>query len=91
MIIVPLSPSVSTCLPGVITGEKQVLTLNITLTTGHIQTITTDLSEALKDFGTSIDMEPLELDATLELPVEGQYDGTITGWDKKDDITIDAN
>lgn len=74
---------------GVIAGEKQVLTLKVTLTDGYVQTITTDLTEVLKDFGS--DMKPLELDATLELPVEGQYDGTIAGWDKKDGITIDAH
>lgn len=74
---------------GMITGEKQVLTLKITLTDGYVQTITTDLSEALKNFGGN--MEPLELDATLELPVDGEYDGTISGWDKKEDITIDAH
>lgn len=74
---------------GMITGEKQVLTLKITLTDGYVQTITTDLSEALKNFGGN--MEPLELDATLKLPVDGEYDGTISGWDKKEDITIDAH
>lgn len=73
---------------GVITGEKQVLTLKITLTDGYVQTITTDLTEALKNFGG--DIKPLELDATLELPVDGNFNGAITGWDKKEDITIDA-
>lgn len=76
-------------LPGVIAGEKQVLTLNVTLTTGYVQTIVTDLTEMLNNFGAN--MAPLELDATLELPVDGQYGGTITGWDKKGDITVDAD
>lgn len=74
---------------GVITGAKQVLTLKITLTDGYVQTITTDLTEALKNFSGSI--EPLALDATLELPADGEFNGTITGWDVKEDITIDAH
>lgn len=74
---------------GVIADAKQVLTLKITLTDGYVQTITTDLTKALKNFGGSI--EPLELDATLDLPAGGEFNGTITGWDKKEDITIDAH
>ena len=75
---------------GVAVDAHQVLTLEITLTDGYVQTITTDLTEALKNFGSG-KMEPLELDATLELPVDENYNGTISGWDVKDDITIDAD
>lgn len=75
---------------GVVSGEKQVLTLVITLVDGYVQTISTDLTELLKNFGHA-EMEPLELDATLELPVDGNYNGEISGWDVKDDITIDAD
>lgn len=75
---------------GVMPEEKQVMTLNVTLTDGTVQTITTDLTGALKDFGTGSDMEPLTLDATLELFVEGKYNGSITGW-KERDLTIDAD
>lgn len=75
---------------GVVNQEKQVLTLAVTLTDGTLQTITTDLTGALKDFGTGARMEPLTLDATLELFVEGQYNGSITGW-KERDLTIDAD
>lgn len=64
---------------GVITGERQILTLVVTLTNGSVQTITGDLTDALKNFG-SADMEPLLLDATLKLPVAGEIGGTITGW-----------
>lgn len=74
---------------GVATGERQVLTLNITLTTGHVQTITTDLTEVLKDFGS--DMEPLELDATLELPTEAGMSATITDWNVVDNGQIDIH
>lgn len=74
---------------GIETGERQILTLVITLTDGNVQTIHTDLTEMLKDFG-GTNMEPLTLDATLELPAEGSMGGTITGWTEVDngDITI---
>lgn len=75
---------------GVETGEKQVLTLVITLTDGYMQTISTDLSELLKHFGES-DMDPLELDATLELPVAPGVGGTISGWNVVDNGDIEVN
>lgn len=74
---------------GVIAGERQVLTLKITLTTGHIQTVTTDLTEALKNFGS--DMKPLELDATLELAVEAGFTGTISDWNVVDNGQVDIH
>ncbi|MCD8134466.1 MAG: FimB/Mfa2 family fimbrial subunit [Parabacteroides gordonii] len=74
---------------GVIAGEKQVLTLKITLTTGHVQTVTTDLTEALKNFGGS--MKPLELDATLELAVEAGFTGTISDWNVVDNGQVDIH
>lgn len=82
--------SASLRLLGISAETRQILTLEITLTDGHVQTITTELTEALKNFGGD-KMEPLELDATLELPVDGNYNGAISGWDVKDDITIDAD
>ncbi|WP_455664603.1 FimB/Mfa2 family fimbrial subunit [Phocaeicola sp.] len=74
---------------GVIAGERQVLTLKITLTTGHIQTVTTDLTEALKNFGS--DMKPLELDATLELATEAGFTGTISDWNVVDNGQVDIH
>ena len=74
---------------GVIAGERQVLTLKITLTTGHIQTVTTDLTEALKNFGG--DMKPLELDATLELATEAGFTGTISDWNVVDNGQVDIH
>lgn len=73
---------------GVTNGEKQLLTLLLTLTDGHVQTFTTDLTENLKNFGSG--MEPLQLSATLELPKAGNTGGAITGWTEMDngDITI---
>lgn len=63
---------------GVTTTERQILTLIITLHDGYQQTITTDLTQALKNFGD--DIKPLELDATLELVVPGEIGGSITDW-----------
>lgn len=65
---------------GVTTTERQILTLTITLNDGHQQTITTDLTQALKNFGSG-DMKPLELDATLELDIEGSIGSIITDWE----------
>ena len=79
-------------LPGVMPGERQILTLSVTLTDGYVHAFTTDLSAMLKDFGTGADMEPLLLDATLELPTAGDFDGgTISGWEQRDDLIIDAH
>ncbi len=74
---------------GVIVGEKQVLTLKVTLTTGHVQTVTTDLTELLKNFGS--DRKPLELDATLELAVEAGFTGTISDWNVVDNGQVDIH
>jgi len=77
-------------LPGVATGEKQLLTLILTLTDGSVHTLTTDLTEMLKNFGHA-DMEPLLLDATLELPVAPGVGGTISGWNVVDNGDIEIN
>lgn len=74
---------------GVMTGEQQQLTLVITLKDGHVQTITDDLSETLKDFGDKT--EPLELEATLELSTEGSFTATITDWTKIDNGQVDIH
>lgn len=74
---------------GVAAEEKQVLRLAVTLTDGHVQDITTDLSEALKHFDTG--MEPLTLDATLTLPAKAGMSGSITGWTEVDNGNIDIH
>lgn len=68
---------------GITTTERQILTLVITLTDGFQQTITTDLTETLKNFGSG-NMKPLELDATLELVMAGEIGGSITDWTEVD-------
>ena len=74
---------------GVIAGEKQLLTLEITQTDGHVQTLTTDLTEPLKNFGS--DMEPLELNAMLELPTEAGLTATIGNWTVINNGNIDIH
>lgn len=74
---------------GVASGEQQILTVVLTLMDGYVQTITTDLTEKLKDFGSG--MEPLELDATLELPVSAGTGATITDWNVVDNGDIKVN
>lgn len=76
---------------GVMPEEKQVMTLNVTLTDGTVQTITTDLTGALKDFGTGAKMEPLTLDATLTLPAEAGFTATIGGWNVVNNGNIEVN
>lgn len=78
-------------LVGVVAGERQMLTLEITLTNGDVHTVTTDLTEMLKDFHTGNDMEPLALDAALELPAEAETGATITDWNVVDNGDIKVN
>ena len=72
---------------GMITTQKQQLTLAHSLTNGTTQTLTTDLTELLKNFSTGGSMEPLTLDATLQLPpteededLEIGFSGSISNW-----------
>ena len=73
-------------LMGVIAGERQTLTVTVTLTDGSVQTLVTDLTDLLKDFGGT--MEALRLDALLNLPTAGSMNGTITGWKEVDNGNI---
>lgn len=74
---------------GVMTGEKQELSIVVALTNGTVQTIKTDLTEALKNFGSG-EIEPLILDATLTLPAEAEISATISDWSivNNGDITV---
>lgn len=75
---------------GVMTGEKQELGIAVALTNGTVQTIVTDLSEALKNFGGG-ELEPLMLDATLTLPSEAGVGATISDWDIVNNGNITVN
>lgn len=89
------NPALATSLRllGVMPGEKQELTLVVTLTNGTVQTIVTDLTESLKNFGGK--MEPLALDATLTLPDEeetsAEVSANISDWKIVDNGDIDVN
>ncbi len=78
---------------GVMPGEKQELTLVVTLINGTVQTVVTDLTESLKNFGGK--MEPLALDATLTLPDEeetsAEVSAIISDWKIMDNGDIDVN
>lgn len=67
-------------LAGIISDAPKLLTLAVRLTNGITQTVETDLTEALKDFGK--ERNPLMLDATLQLPDEGDMSvtATVTNW-----------
>ncbi|ADV42455.1 FimB/Mfa2 family fimbrial subunit [Bacteroides helcogenes] len=75
---------------GVMTGEKQELNIAVALTNGTVQTIKTDLTEALKNFGSG-EIEPLFLDATLTLPAELGVSATISDWNTVDNGGITVN
>ena len=74
---------------GIMTAEKQELSIAVALTNGTVQTIRTDLTEALKRFGSG-ELEPLVLDATLSLPAETGISATISDWNTvtNGDITV---
>lgn len=74
---------------GVVSGERQLLTLLISLTDERQQMIETDLTELLKDFGTN--NTPLELNARLNLNVDGGFSATITGWQATNGGEINVN
>ena len=89
------NPALATSLRllGVMPGEKQELTLVVTLINGTVQTVVTDLTESLKNFGGK--MEPLALDATLTLPDEeetsAEVSAIISDWKIMDNGDIDVN
>ncbi|MEG1564644.1 MAG: FimB/Mfa2 family fimbrial subunit [Bacteroides sp.] len=66
-------------LVGVVSTEKQKLNLNFTLNDGSVQSVSTNLTALLENF-TKTNLEPLVLDATLELPAEAGVSATITDW-----------
>ena len=75
---------------GVMTGEKQELSIAVALTNGTVQTIKTNLTEALKNFGSG-GIEPLILNATLTLPAELGVSATISDWNTVNNGNITVN
>lgn len=71
-------------LAGVSVAETQILTLVVTLKDGSVQTISTDITQWLKNFADT--SEPLALDAelTLEDDTEIEVGGSIKDWEVVD-------
>lgn len=72
----------------VVPTEQQCFTLTLTLHSGATQTVSTNLTELLKNFATS-SKEPLVLNATLELPQAVGVNATITNWKVVDNGSLD--
>lgn len=81
--------SASMRLFGLIPEERQELSIAVTLTNGIVQTIVTDMTDYLNNFGGG-EMEPLVLDATLSLPPEVGVSTTITDWNIVDNGNINV-
>lgn len=64
---------------GFIPGVESLLNIDVTFTNGTTQTITANMTDAVKDFNNG-DTSPLVLDATLTLPTEGDVSAAITDW-----------
>lgn len=63
---------------GINPQVRQQFTVTITMADGYVQTITSDLTEYLKDL--NADMKPIELTGKVEAPQEGYFSATITDW-----------
>lgn len=74
---------------GINKAERQILTVTVTMEDGYVSTITSDLTEYLKDL--NADMEPIELTGTVEAPQDGHFSGTIEDWKVVSGGDIDAN
>lgn len=74
---------------GVNPQERQLLTVTVTMEDGYVQTITSDLTEYLKDLNS--EMEPVELTGKVEAPQEGHFGGTIDNWEVVNGGDIDAH
>lgn len=74
---------------GIMPEERQVLALTVTMQDCYTTTLTSDLTEALKDFGKG-ELKPLELGAALEMPVDMHASGNISPWQETGDYEVDA-
>lgn len=62
----------------VVSAERQTLTVTINYAGGEVQTVESDITGELDNFGGS--REPLQLDGKLELPVEAGANATLSPW-----------
>lgn len=74
---------------GICEGQKQLLSVKVTMNDGYVNTITSDLTELLKDLNT--DMEPIKLEGSIEAPQDGHFSGTIEDWETVSGGDTDAN
>lgn len=74
---------------GICEGQKQLLSVKITMDDGYTDTVISDLTELLKNLNS--DMKPIELDGSIEAPQDGHFSGTIKDWEKVSGGDIDAN
>ena len=64
---------------GVDTAEKQQLTVNVMMTNGTAETVTSDITDALKNFSVGT-LDPLILNATLTLSSDAGIHASIHDW-----------
>lgn len=74
---------------GINKTERQMLTVMVTMEDGYVSTVTSDLSEYLKNLNT--DMNPIVLSGTVDSPQDGHFNGTIGDWEVVSGGDIDAN
>lgn len=74
---------------GINKTERQMLTVMVTMEDGYVSTVTSDLSEYLKNLNT--DMNPIVLSGTVDSPQDGHFSGTIGDWEVVSGGDIDAN
>ncbi len=74
---------------GVNPQERQLLTIEVRMADGYVQTIVSDLTDYLKDL--NAEMDPIELTGTVEAPQDGHFSGTIEDWETVSGGDTDAN
>lgn len=74
---------------GVNPAEHQLLTIEVRMADGYVQTIVSDLTDYLKDLNT--EMNPIELTGTVEAPQDEHFSGTIEDWETVSGGDTDAN
>ncbi len=74
---------------GIDATARQTLTITFTMDDGYTRTVTSDLTDYLKDLNST--MEPVEISCTLELPQDGNFSGTIDSWEIASGGDIDAH
>ena len=74
---------------GICDGQKQLLSVQITMDDGYTSTVTSDLTEFLENLNT--DMKPIRLEGSMDAPQDGHFSGTIENWETVSGGDTDAN